>query len=461
MRIDADRDWTEPRVPVVRLTSRSMQFLKEPSAAALRARVIVGICHRNYPEGLRDALLSVVAQDMASDVVFLVLDDGSDEGWLSRLDETLLEDARLVVATGRFGSPAHARNAILDLVDEHFPHAHWLARLDADDRLAESGSLRALVEAGDRECSAYVLGSNLVIKDARVLSNANAAIDTTLLERSGLNQFIQAFCRQEVPNELPSCNLLLRTRTGIRYPTVSSAEDHWLVAGLLMHMPERGCVVTTPTYAIYSLNGAATQGNRRTHEWMHSRLRLAQASDIWFNAWQDGSNVIGWGCEGVVWRDARGLFKRFYPFSLYDGEIDTLHSLAHRTGGAIIGFSICPPNGSGVLIKLLDLPLASIGSRLPLRQMGRFLSKLYRSGVVTSNIKRDNLRLAMDGEIVYIDVGRDIVPLTESRFLDCAAKLYAIGEMGWSDHELARRKPRRAILRHCRRLQDSLSFMAS
>ena len=437
---DPDRNWSEPRSPTVRLTSRAMRFLKVPSDAALRARVIVGICHRNHPDGLKNALLSVVAQELTAEVAFLVLDDGSDEGWLSDLDENLLGDDRLVVATGLFGSPSQARNALLDLVDENFPRAQWVARLDADDRLAESGSLRALVDAGDRECSDYVVGSNLVSRDNHVLSEVNAAIDTLLLDRSALNQFIQAFCRQEVPNELPSCNLLLRTRTGIRYPSASSAEDHWLVAGLLMHMPERGCIVTTPTYSIYALNGLATQNNRRSEDWIGSRRNLAQAADIWFNVLKGDSNVLGWGLEGVVWRETRGLFKRFYPCSLSVDEIETLHDLVHRTGGAITSFSICPAIGSGILIKLCDRPLAPLGRRLSLEQIRRFLGKLYRSGVVSSNIKRDNLRLTMEGEIQYIDIGRDIVPLTASRFLDCSARLFAIGRLGWSDHELARRK---------------------
>jgi len=435
-----DHDWSEPRIPRVRLTSRAMRFIKPPSPDALRARVVVGISHRNQPDGLKDALLSVMAQDMAAELAILVLDDSSGEGWLSSVDEILREDPRLAVATGHFGSPAQARNALLDLVDEHFPATRWIARLDADDLLAEAGSLRALVEAGEREDCAYVLGSNMLREGRRLLPGLNYAIDAVLMNRSSLNGFIQAFCRQETVNELPSCNLLLRTRTGIRYPLAASAEDHWLVAGLLMQMPERGCIVTTPTYAIYSLGGVATLGSRRSDAWLRSRRALAQAADTWFNLVQGPRTVLGWGQEGVVWRDANGLFKQFYPYSLSEDELRDLQCLASSTEGAVIEFDVLAQTSPGALIKLHDSPLKPMTSRLSLPQIQRFLSKLYRCRVVTSNVKRDNLRLTEDGNLQYIDIGRDVVPLTASRFLDCAARLYAIAWLGWSDHELARRK---------------------
>lgn len=434
-------DWSEPRVPSVKLTHRNIHFLKVPDKVALKAQVIVGLTHRNHPEGLREALHSALQQDVSQAVAFLVLDDSSDEGWMRTLENPLLSDPRLVIAAGRFGSPPQARNALLDLVDQRFPSARWVARMDADDRFATTGSLQELVRAGDASNCSFVIGSNHLSVNGTVLPSINFARAETLQDRQRLNTFIQSFCRQEIPNELPSCNLLLRTQSGIRYPNASSAEDHWLVAALLMHRPQDGCVVTEPVYAIYSLGGEATRANQKQESWKASRLALAQAAETWYRAHQiSKSTVLGWGQEGVVWRDSVGTYKRFYPDSLTKDDLLRCKRLVEAAGNAIISFSVCDGDGQGSLIQLAQSPLKELGQHWLLEKTQRFLKKLYQSSVVTSNVKRDNLRFTSAGELQYIDIGHDIVPLTTSRFLDCAARLYAIGELGWSDHELARRR---------------------
>ena len=240
------QDWSEPKARRVRLTHRNMHFIRGPEPRSLNASIVVGITHRNDPRRLLRALRSAVSQDIANECAFVVLDDSSDEEWMHQLDAELLSDPRLVVAAGRFGSPPQARNGLLDLVDQFLPSAKWVARMDADDCFAEVGSLRALVHAGDANRTQFVIGSNRLSINGQVLPLANWANAEVLLDRTRLNGFIQAFCRGEVPNELPSCNLLLRTRSGIRYPNAPSAEDHWLVAGLLMHRPQDGCVVSEP-----------------------------------------------------------------------------------------------------------------------------------------------------------------------------------------------------------------------
>lgn len=434
-------DLSEPRVPSLKLTQRNIHFLKIPSEIALKAQVIVGLTHRNHPEGLLEALRSALEQDITQAVAFLVLDDSSDEGWMRTIEDSLLSDPRLVIAAGRFGSPPQARNALLDLVDQRFPSARWVARMDADDRFATASSLQALVHAGEVSNSSFVVGSNHLSVNGTVLPNINFARAETLQDRQRLNTFIQSFCRQEVSNELPSCNLLLRTKSGIRYPNAPSAEDHWLVAGLFMHRPQDGCVVTEPVYAIYSLGGEATRANQKLANWTASRLALAQATEAWYLAHQTpNATVLGWGQEGVVWRESTGTYKRFYPNSLSKDDLLRCTRLVEAAGNAIISFSVCDGEGRGSLIQIEQSPLQELGQYWPLEQTQRFLKKLYQAGVVTSNVKRDNLRFTTAGDLHYIDIGQDIVPLTASRFLDCAARLYAIGELGWSDHELARRR---------------------
>lgn len=440
--------WLDPHLSEVRLTDRAIHFLKAPCEAALRASVVIGISHRNQPEHLHKALQSVVKQDMPpGSVVCLVLDDRSDAGWMTGLEsnEDLLP--LLTIAAGRMGSPAQARNALLDVVDAHFPNARWVARLDADDELAGPDSLRTMVEAGENSASLYVVGSNRLRLDGAVLPLVNRACDATLRNRHTLLGFIEAFCHQKTAMELPSCNLLLRTRSGIRYPNARSAEDHWLVAALLMHWPEKGAVVSNTEYAVYALNGSATEGNRRSQAWIQSRLALAAAARVWYDVHASGAQLLGWGQEGVVYKTKDRVVKRFYPYGLHDEELRVIGQRVCRTAGAILGFDVIDQQAGCSCVRLDDLKLSQVVGQIPDGVMKRFLLRLYRAGVVASNIKRDNLMHLPDGELVYVDIGRDIVELTASRFLDCAARLFAIGCLGWSDHELARRKTRQTQVR--------------
>lgn len=438
--MSAPVDWHAPRRPEVRLTDRALRFVKVPCEAALSASVVVGISHRNQPDLLRRALLSVMKQDMlAGSVVCLVLDDSSDEGWTLALLSDLPSLPLMVVATGRLGSPAQARNALLDLVDVHFPKARWVARLDADDELAEPGSLRAMVEAGERNDSLYVLGGNRLRLSGEVIPMVNQACEATLKDRDRLLSFIDAFCHQKAANELPSCNLLLRTRCGIRYPGAASAEDHWLVAGLLMHRPDQGAVVSEPLYSVYALNGLATQGNQRSQAWLQTRRLLAQAAHVWHGVHARGEHLLGWGQEGVVVRTQAGVIKRFYPCAIDQAELQCIARRVSRASGAVVRFDVASDTPEGTCIRIDDIALRPVSGQIADQTMEQFLVRLYRARVVPSNIKRDNLMLGPSGELVYVDIGRDIVELTASRFLDCAARLYAIGRLGWSDHELARR----------------------
>ncbi len=438
-------NWRDPGRPELRLTHRQIRFLRAPDEAARRASIVVGICHRNQPEYLLRALRSVMKQDMpAEEVVCLVLDDSSDAGWAQGLAVWLDSQLALVVAEGRFGSPAQARNALLDVVDQHFPCARWVARLDADDELAAPGSLMALVEAGDRCDSDYVVGSNQLRVDGNRLAKINRACESELRSRRNLLEFIEAFCHQRADNELPSCNLLLRVRSGIRYPNARSAEDHWLVAALLMHWPDRGTVVAEPEFAIYSLNGTATAGNRHDQAWLRSRHALARAAKVWYEVHANNHQLLGWGQEGVVYRCSEGVIKRFYAHSMTVEALQIIQHLARRARGSIIDFEIIGNLSGTPDIRLEDRVLRPLQAPLPQVILQRFLNSLYRARVVASNIKRDNLMVSDEGELIYIDIGQDIVELTASRFLDCAARLYAVGCLGWSDHELARRKTRQS-----------------
>lgn len=431
-----------PRLRQPVLSTRALRPLSPLSASALSSKVVIGITVRNQARRLPRALKSALSQDVVEndEAVVVLLDDQSTDNWRESCGE-LLEHPRVVIIEGVCGSASRARNALLDFVDQYLPYARWVARLDADDTLASNTSVAALCCKGDEFAVQYVLGSNHLSVDGELLDHSNVADPAVLLDRQRLLQFIEAFCLHEEPQELPSCNLVLRCQSGIRYPDVRSAEDHWLVASLLFFHPDKGVVVPTPVYAVYSLAGSTTQHNRRSAQWALQRERLAVAVRCWMETPQNSGGILGAGQEGIVWRDGDQVRKRFYPWAMDVEAVVRLRSLCDAVGegGPIPPVDWVVEAGREFQCHYPWLEATEFRATLPVHIVTHFLRQLYRYGFVTSNIKRSNFRVLKDGRLVYIDVGKDIVPFTPSRFLDAAARLYSIAILGNSDHELARR----------------------
>lgn len=448
-----------PRVPQAVLSTRALRPLEPLSISTLAAEVVIGITVHNQAHRLPGALKSALGQSVVENgkAVIILLNDQSTDSWRESCGK-LLEHPCVIVVDGVCGSASRARNALLDFVDQNLPNARWVARLDADDILVSNDSVASLCSIGEKLSAQYVLGSNHLTLDGELLERSNIADPTVLLNRQRLAEFIEAFCLHGAPQELPSCNLILRCNSGIRYPDVRSAEDHWLVAELLFFQADKGAVVPFPVYSEYSLGGSTTQHNRCSAQWALQRERLALAVRCWMEALQRQGTILGVGQEGIVWRDGARVHKHFYPWAM---DVETVRRLG----------SLCEAVGEDGPIPYVEWGISAVGegrccypwiettelsATLPERSVTHFLRQLHRYGFVTSNIKRSNFRVRKDGGLVYIDLGKDIVPFTPSRFLDAAARLYSIAILGNSDYELARRT---SMLRQYETLEQLAGFI--
>lgn len=401
---------------------------------------MIGICVHNQGAFLPVALTSALAQSVvtAGRAVVLLLDDRSTDAWQSGI-YPLLEHPQVLVVGGNCGSPARSRNAVLDFVDERFPSARWVARLDADDQFADEGAIAALCQQGDIENASYVIGSNHLSCGGRVLPWSNIADPDELKNPARLLSLIESFASGAGQRELPSCNLVLRTHRGIRYPEIRGAEDHWLVASLLILQPSQGAVVPSPVYSIYTVEGAESASNKVLGEWTSQRCRLAEAARLWIEVSRSGDEILGAGQEGIVWRESGAVWKQFYPWALSledQAKVEATLSCAP----ACIPQPIWQRSGrDGARLYYPDFPSTALAGTVDQGRVMEFLRGMLESGVVTSNVKRSNLRMSEDGRLMYIDIGKDIVPFTVSRFLDAAARAYGVCVLGYSDYELARR----------------------
>tara|TARA_R110001592_G_scaffold13740_2_gene62790 strand:- start:1512 stop:4586 length:3075 start_codon:yes stop_codon:yes gene_type:complete len=430
-----------PARAAIGLAARQIKNLRALSERALEANIVIAITLHNQGKQLLAALESATSQSLfiSGEACIVILDDQSTDDWQA-LCGSSLDHPGIVVLNGYCGSAARARNGLLDYVDAHLPNAEWVARLDADDTFATDYSLEGMAGAGRKAGSQYVIGSNHLRIGPVTLPRTNIADKSVLLNREKLLRFIQAFCFGHQEQELPSCNLLIRTKSNIRYPDIHSAEDHWLVASLLVFRPHDGAVVSAPVYCSYSLSGQTTNHNRSNNEWTRQRVQLGQAVERWVLALNQGAQLLGHGLEGIVTLDDRTVVKNFYPWRLDESAANELAGLlAHAPASIAPSLEWSRAGNGDQRCSYQWSDLREISTQLQEDQVSIFLTDCFTAGLVVSNISRSNLRLSADGRLVNIDIGSDIVPFTVSRFLDSAARLYAICVLGYSDQELARR----------------------
>lgn len=403
----------------------------------VNAPIIIGIGLHNQADTLARALISAISQTVVIErkARIIIVDDQSTDNWQSCCAE-LLSHPSVTVISAFCGSPARMRNQILDYAATS--KAKWVARLDADDAFDNLKSVESLWVKGEAKQVDFVLGSNRLILDGKTLPQINIADPELLLNPHKLVAFIDDFCRGKVSNELPSCNLLISTKVTERYPNIRSAEDHWFVTRLLLLPRFTGEVVSYPCYAIYTLGGTDTQSNKKKDLWKEQRQRLAYVAKQWLLAIEPNDDYLGSGQEGIVIQNGNKIEKQFYPWAINDEHVAWLKQ-------ALPNNSLVPQVEWRKHQECWSYSTPDLGStelKLPLSSVviGQFLQGMYTAGICGMNIKRDNIRQLPDGSLHYIDIGSDIQPLTSSKFLDMAARLYAIAILQLPDEELVRRE---------------------
>lgn len=249
------------------------------SAEAWKAEIVVGVALHDQADLLPACLGSILTQRCDRRVGILIVDDASTDGWMANAAPYLAYPG-MVVVNAACGTAGRTRNRILAIADEFFPCGHWVARLDADDRFTDPCSLAAACALGERRHANWILGGNRLRQDGIVLEKTNPATER-LLEQGYVLDLLRQMAAGTARSELCSCNLVLARRSGFRYPDVASAEDHWLVADLLINHPHRGAILQAPFYCDYTLEGRATLASRRGGMYLRSRQALYRTARQW------------------------------------------------------------------------------------------------------------------------------------------------------------------------------------
>lgn len=451
----------EPTRSRRRLASRNLRVIRPGVPSLFSAEVVVGITVHDDARTIRRCLESVLDQApacRAAGIPFgtVVLDDGSRDGWEEHCED-LLERLSARVVRGRCGSPGAARNAVLDHVRSALPNVRWVARLDADDRLASPHSLERMVFLARERSAGYVLGGNRLVRGGSLIQKTNPA-STALFDPGHLLPLLRAMADGTAENELPSCNLLLSPHGPWRYPETGNAEDHWLVAALLLNHPEDGAILEDDYYADYTLGGAATEANREAGVSRQARVRIAEAAEAWVRSRSAPGRVLGYGREGVVRLVDGFVEKHFFSWPLEDDHVLWLRETL-RDVSPYLPEPLWEKRDGRWVARYPYAPTESFdgASREAVKA---FLTLCLERRLVCQNVKRPNLRRRPDGGLLYVDVGADVVPMDVDRFRDAAARLYVIGVLEWPDGELRRRRTERRQTDLLREVPGFESFYA-
>ncbi|MDE3271397.1 glycosyltransferase family 2 protein [Pseudoalteromonas sp. G4] len=421
------------------LTTRNIKTIKLCSAPYDTAPVLVAINHRNQSQNLVQALTSIEEQSLFHEkrVQVVILDDHSNEENIKRLVK-IADKSYITLIRANCGSASQARNTILDWADtQNF--VQWIARLDADDQLAMFSSLQEVINIGEQQGKSIVLAGNQLSRKGRIDPNINYPLQNWINEPATLVEFIDRFCHGQEKHELPSCNLILANKIGVRYPNIKSAEDHWLVAMLLLLRPNEVALAENSLYCTYNINGNTTQENKTNNSWVETRHKLAYVVKKLFALRTQGLTLLGFGMEGVVYEFNNKAIKEFHPWGIKSEDVIRLQTLTQNFSLPIVQGDFIQENELW-LFKSQIIKYIPVSNSIPYQKIVKFLRACYLGGIAPTNIKRDNLMYHPNGDLHYVDIGKDLKPLNASYFIDLSARLYAIGVLEYSDFELARRK---------------------
>ena len=290
--------------------------------------IVIMLAHKPGKEISR-AIDSVLGQVGSIRPGLLLIDDSTTNACVG-VDERISNHPSIAVASTPALSVAQGRNIGHYIVKTRIQRAEWICRLDTDDVLASTNSLEQIYDqlrAADNTVQ-WALAGNRLVEGGSLLNRVNMAT-SDLTNPTHVLDRLQSMANGESEAELPSCNLWIRTGFKAVYPGLESAEDHWLVAHLLLNQMDEGLLLSDAIHAVYSLSGDVTQQNKRSDQYRLSRHLLHESAKYWVGGQLKASSKVclGWGSEGVVWYDEGRVVKQFHSMILSDDHVAWLSSM--------------------------------------------------------------------------------------------------------------------------------------
>lgn len=404
------------------------------SKEVFKSKIILSIIMKNERQTILRCLNSVFSQKAIDELGILLIDDSSNDNWTDSVQKHLQHSA-LVIYQCNIGKISSIRNLAISLTKKIFPDYEWLGRLDADDCLENPYSIADTLNPVlcQKSKANWILAGNSLCEDGIILERKNFS-STKLMTKEGLLSATLGMSRGVSEAELPSCNLWLHRDLNVTYPSVPSAEDHWLVAFLLAHYSSSGIIRSETLYSCYTLGGKATSNARQSKHYRYSRELLHNCVLYWFNEPFNRNEieaVLGWGEEATVYRKGNRVQKCFIVTALTNGHVSWLKLHLKGPHFPVAEWERNDNFWTATYPFQNVLPLKNVS----LHAVRKFIHYCLNHNIVCLDFARYNCGI-VDGELFYFDIGRDVQPFKITYFRDMCARIYLLLILGYSDEKL-------------------------
>lgn len=401
------------------------------SDSVFQAEILITITMHNNSNSIKVALKSALSQQGNLNYAILIINDSSEDDWINVLGEQLF-NGKVFIAQCCTKKTWKSRNLALKIARTLFTEYKWMCRLDADDEFA---SKHVLIDVVSNILKldpppVWVLSGNYLRIDGKIIERVNFP-NKELKKSDILLEQLFRLKNLDMTAELPSCNLWIHRDISVSYPEIESAEDHWLVAKILIEYPDQGLILPEIVHTIYSLSGITTENNRKSGDYFTSRYLLYQSAYYWIHQKLPSEKsliCLGWGGEGMVWLEDGIAKKKFYPNIDFSLKKEWLEQ--YLIGKHIVSAKWIKKKDRWEAHYIYDIT-KPCKYATPVA-LSNFIQFMLKSNIALVNIARKNIRMK-NNELIFIDIGQHIYPFEIRYFRDICARLYLLFIQKYSD----------------------------
>lgn len=238
-------------------------------------QVVICMPLKNAEKTLKNAVFSVLKQkNTKREIVLLIGHDNSTDNSETILNEIASQNPNVVLLNVNFGNAYLNRNYLNEYARINYPNCVLIGRLDADDVIYNENAISEIEKLFDENNFDVLICGNKQVKNGIVLDWENKPSKKLLQDAFLRNQLFE-MTQGNPKAELPSCNTFIKPTIKAEYPDKASAEDHWFTVLLLLQKEKLNILIDENLlYCFYSLDGFATNGNKKTNNYVKSRNEL-------------------------------------------------------------------------------------------------------------------------------------------------------------------------------------------
>lgn len=238
-------------------------------------QIVICMPLKNAEKTIKKSVFSVLNQkNTKREIILLIGNDNSIDNSKPIINKIASQNPNVVLLNVNFGNISLNRNYLNNYARTNYPNCILIGRLDADDEIYTENTISQIEKLYDENNFDVLMCGNKQVKNGVVLEWKNNPNKKLLQNDFLLNQLFE-MTQGNPKAELPSCNTFIKPSIKIEYPDKESAEDHWFSVLLLLQKEQLNILIDEKLlYCNYSLDGFATQSNKKTNNYIKSRNKL-------------------------------------------------------------------------------------------------------------------------------------------------------------------------------------------